>query len=159
MHFVPQPLPASDAMRSTAYYQHHNELIEAQRAAIGAPSGTLSAGQKKDLVLTARLWEKLDRVAIYGWQMLDGAPIQHLSTVHGWRYVDYSHGARLISDQVFVNGTRRSLFDVLEDPRLAPAVSSEGVLRDVRQLVRRLSIATNSTAVVGLAAQIEDGLR
>ena len=49
VHFVPQPLPAGDEMRSTEYSLHHNELIGAQRAALEVPLGTLSAGDKKDL--------------------------------------------------------------------------------------------------------------
>jgi hypothetical protein len=138
VQFVPQPLPAGDTMRSTAYFQRHNTMIEAQRAALGVAPGLLSAGHKKDLVITNRLWSNLDRVAIYGWELIGGAPIQPLSTVHGWRYVDYSHGARLISTHVFVNGRPRLLNEVLADPRLASALSSEGVISDVRGLMERL---------------------
>ena len=56
VHLDPQPLPASDAMRSTGYYQHHNELVREQRTAAGAADGMLTSGDKKDLVLTNRLW-------------------------------------------------------------------------------------------------------
>lgn len=138
-HFVPQPLPASDQMRSTDYYSRHNELISQQRTALGIVPGTLSAGDKKDMVLTNRLWSHLDRVAIYGWHRSDGTPIQTLSTVHGWHYADYSHGARLISTQVFVNGQSASIFDVLQNPRLAGSLSDDGVMLHAVDLIDTLS--------------------
>jgi hypothetical protein len=139
VHFVPQPLPASEAMRSTVYYWRHNEMIETQRSMLGVSRGALSAGDKKDLVITNRLWGHLDRVAIYGWHRSDGEPIQPLSTVHGWHYADYSHGARLISTQVFVDGVPRSIFEVLQDPRLAGALSGEGIMANMTGLIATLS--------------------
>ena len=124
----PQPLPAGDQMRSTTYLVRHNEMIRAQRDARGAQLGALTAGGKKDLVLTPRLWQNPGRVAIYGWHRAAGAPIQPLSTVHGARYADYSHGIRLVSGLVYVNGVQRALADVLADPRLARLLSDEGPL-------------------------------
>jgi hypothetical protein len=144
VHFAPQPLPASDAMRSTDYYQHHNDMIAAQRVELGALPGALSAGHKKDLVLTNRLWANLDRVAIYGWQLSNGVPIQPLSTVHGWRYADYSHGARLISARAFVDGLPRSILEILQDPQLARALSNEGTIANVGRLVVDLSAGTHA---------------
>ena len=132
----PQPLPASDQMRSTAYLLRHNEMVRAQRDARGAQLGALTAGNKKDLVLTPRLWQNPGRVAIYGWHRAAGAPIQPLSTVHGARYADYSHGIRLVSGLVYVNGVQRALADVLADPRLASLLSDEGPLP---QLADRLA--------------------
>ena len=128
---VPEPLTASDAMRSTAYVLRHTELIDLQRALSRQPLGTLTSGDKKDLVLTDRLWEAPGRVAIYGWQRASGRPIQPLSTVHGERYADYSHGIRLVSRVVYVNGVARGMDDVLADSNLAPLLSREGRLRDV----------------------------
>ena len=135
---VPQPLPASDQMRSTAYYLHHNALIEAQRETSGVSPGDLVAGHKKDLVLTNRLWANPDRVAIYGWHEGQGSPIQPLSTVHGWRYADYSHGIRLISSRIFVDGRPGSLLEALGDPRLSRALTSEGPLRNAADLIASL---------------------
>ena len=132
---TPQPLPAGDQMRSTAYLVHHNQMIGEQRAARGASLGELTAGHKKDLVLTPRLWQVPGRVAIYGWHRDVGAPIQPLSTVHGARYADYSHGIRLVSEVVYVNGVRRLMAEVLADPRLAALLSDEGPLP---QLAERL---------------------
>ena len=84
------------------------------------------AGHKKDVVLTNRLAAKADRIAIYGWHRDPGDPIQPLSTVHGARYADYSHGVRLVWNQVTIEGRQRSIYDVLHDPRLAPVLSYEG---------------------------------
>jgi len=138
VHFAPQPLPAGSEMRSTEYSMRHNSLVAEQRAGLGVSLGTLVAGDKKDIVLTNRLRSHLDRVAIYGWHLLNGKPIQRLSTVHGWRYADYSHGARLVSTQIFVDGRQRSIFSAMQDSRLAHALSDEGVLSDVIGLIQTL---------------------
>ena len=152
VHLLPQPLPAGDQMRSTDYSVHHNELVGVQREDLGVPLGALVAGDKKDLVLTNRLWNHLDRVAIYGWHLATDRPIQPLSTVHGWRYADYSHGARLISTQIFINGLPRSIYSVMQDRRLAPALSDEGVISNVLGLVQNL----NTRAKAAIAAVVGD---
>lgn len=139
MHLQPQPLPASDTMRTTAYYWEHNELVQQQRAGLTGGLGALTAGDKKDLVLTNRLWTHPARVAIYGWHRQDGSPIQPLSTVHGARYADYSHGVRLVSDTVYVDGQSKSLLALLQDAQLAGVVSSEGQIRKAAELVSVLT--------------------
>lgn len=153
-HFVPQPLPAGTEMRSTEYSLRHNELVGLQRSELGVSLGALIAGDKKDLVLTNRLQDHLDRVAIYGWHTSDGRPIQSLSTVHGWRYADYSHGARLISTQVFVDGEPRSIFDVLQDTRLARVLNNEGIIYNIAGLIEKLNRRTQST-IAGIVPQIK----
>lgn len=135
VHMTPQPLPAGDQMRSTHYYQLHNALVKQQRAVAGGTPDVLTAGHKKDLVLSARLWSQPGRVAIYGWHRGIDAPIQPLSTVHGAQYADYSHGVRLVSTVVFVNGQPRSIFDILADPRLAILLSDEGPLPRAAELL------------------------
>jgi hypothetical protein len=131
----PQPLPPSPEMRSNAYYWGHQRRIHEQRLALHAPLGMLMAGQKKDLVVSNRLWRKTGRVAIYGWHRGNGTPIQPLSTVHGARYADYSHGVRLVSAVAFVNGRARSIFDILENPQLAGIVSDEGPIIRLASLI------------------------
>jgi hypothetical protein len=59
-----------------------------------------------------------------------GDPIQPLSTVHGAQYVDYSHGVRLVSTTVVVDSRPRSIYDALQDSRIAPVLSREGVTRN-----------------------------
>ena len=138
---TPEPLAPTEAMRSTAYVLHHTQLIDLQRALHPAPLGTLTSGDKKDLVLTDRLWQIPGRVAIYGWQRASGRPIQPLSTFHGARYADYSHGIRLVSRVVYVNGAATSIDEVLADPRLAPLLTREGPLQ---HLTRRLAVLAGS---------------
>ena len=131
----PQPLLPGPQMRSTAYYCRHSDMIRGQFRALGLSAGTLVSGHKKDLVLTNRLCRREGRVAIYGWHRCPGSPIQPLSIVHGARYADYSHGVRLVSAIVLIDGEGRSIYDVLEDPRLAPVLSDEGPIRDVRRIM------------------------
>jgi len=126
VQLTPRPLPASGAMGSTSYFRQHDRLIREQRRAASAQAGALTAGHKKDVVLAARLGRVPQRVAIYGWHQGVGRPIQPLSTVHGLRYVDYSHGVRLVSAVAFVDGVPRPISEVLEDPLLAHALSDEG---------------------------------
>ncbi len=152
----PQPLPASDTMRTTGYYWHHSELVRVQRSSFDAPPGALTAGDKKDLVLTNRFWTYPTRVAIYGWHVSEGKPIQPLSTVHGARYADYSHGVRLVSAVAYVNGVALSLLELLQDPKLAHVLSDEGVLRNAGDLLRVL--ATRLTASPGCRSVIDDCL-
>jgi hypothetical protein len=142
VHLAPQPLPAGNTMRTTGYYWHHSQLVREQRLSAGAPPGALTAGDKKDLVLTNRSWTHLARVAIYGWQHPGGQPIQPLSTVHGSRYADYSHGVRLVSAVAQVNGVDTSLLDLLQNPNLAPVLSDEGVIHNTRELLRILASQT-----------------
>ncbi|MBK8595064.1 MAG: hypothetical protein IPN83_05645 [Holophagales bacterium] len=129
----PKPMPPCAAMTSVAYLWAHNRTIEEQQRRL--PSGTLVSGTKKDVVITPRLASIPGRVAIYGWLHPDGAAIQPLSTVHAAWYADYSHGIRLVSDTVFVDGLARSVFDVLEDPARVGLLSDEGVVRDARRLL------------------------
>ena len=58
-----------------------------------------------------------------------------MSTVHAAWYADYSHGIRLVSDTIFVDGQARSVFDVLEDPAQVGLLSDEGVVRNARRLL------------------------
>jgi hypothetical protein len=120
----PEPMPAGSEMSSTAYVLRHDQLIEAQLAAKHAPQDALTAGHKKDLVATARLASAPGRVAIYGWHRAPHQPIQPLSTVHGAGYADYSHGVRLVSRTVYVDGAPRPIDEVLADPKLGPLLAN-----------------------------------
>jgi hypothetical protein len=136
-HFAPEPMTPGPEMRSTEYYRIHNEKIEAQSRALGIDPGVLVSGHKKDVVITNRLAANPGRIAIYGWHRLDGMPIQPLSTVHGACYADYSHGIRLVSENVVVDGGTRSVYDVLQDPVLSKVLSDEGPINDPRGLITR----------------------
>ena len=126
LKLAPQPLPASEEMRSTAYLVRHDTLIAEQRALRAAPEDALTAGHKKDLVLSDRLLSIPGRVAIYGWHWAARHPIQPLSTVHGAQYADYSHGVRLVSRIIYVNGAAREFIDALRDPAVTLLLGGDG---------------------------------
>jgi hypothetical protein len=122
LKLAPKPLTMDREAPST-FLQHHR-LIEEQRA--GHPLGELIAGIKKDVVVTNRLAEKPNRVAIYGWHTAEGKPIQPLTIVHVDRYVDYSHGVRLMKRAVVVDGIARDVRQVLLSPDRCVLLSDEG---------------------------------
>jgi len=136
-HFKPEPMTPGPQMSSTPYYVDHNRKVREQRLLSGCPLDALISGTKKDVVLTNRLARAFGKIAIYGWHRLSGIPIQPLTTVHSASYADYSHGIRLVSDIVLIDGELRSIYDVLEDPRLAKVLSDEGTIPKAHQLMTR----------------------
>lgn len=135
LRFRPQPLPPGPAMVTVPAFLQHNDSISAQRAALGDSyrPGMLVAGHKKDVVISNAIYASprkgVDRpVVIFGWHRLDGSPIQPLYSGHQHTWADYSHGIRLVSDTVIVNGTRMLLPDVLADTVLFRLFSDEGVI-------------------------------
>ncbi|MBC7820524.1 MAG: hypothetical protein IAG10_26870, partial [Planctomycetaceae bacterium] len=127
------PKPLTKNRDSVATFWQHHRIIEEQL--LGKPRGSLVAGIKKDVVLSNRLREKPHKVAIYGWHHPDGRPIQSLYVGHVDWYVDYSHGVRLMSGQILVDGHTLKVADVLKDSRLHPLLSGEGPLdtADIRR--------------------------
>jgi hypothetical protein len=107
----------------------HQRSIDEQRTKRGVTLGSLIAGVKKDVVLSAQLAERPDRVVIYGWHKEDGEPIQRLSSVHGKAYADYSHGVRLVAEEMEIDGREHRVTEVLKDRVLAALLSDEGALR------------------------------
>jgi len=80
--------------------------------------GDLVSGQKKDVVLTDYLSNPAHKnnVAIYGWFNKDGTVIQGMNAVdHSVRYVDYSHGLRMVKNQCVLNGLETSMQKVWSD--------------------------------------------
>ena len=138
VRLAPAPMPPTSAMESTEYFWRHNRTVEDQISEAAQSRKSLTAGQKKDIGLSNRLRSKPGRVAIYGWHRQNGKPIQPLSTVHGENYADYSHGVRLVSTTAYVNGQPRRLSDILQDPRLAHSVNSEGPIKRLERLIASL---------------------
>jgi hypothetical protein len=136
-HFAPEPMTAGPEMRSTQYYVTHNEKVEAQARSLGVTDGALVSGDKKDVVVSNRLERNPGKIAIYGWHRLNGAAIQPLSTVHGACYADYSHGIRLVSQTMLVDGEEKSVYDVLDDPTLSQTISDEGPIPHLQDLLER----------------------
>ncbi len=141
LRLSPEPMSAGPQMRTTAYYREHNRLINKQCSACGFQPGTLVSGHKKDVVLSDRLSRCARKVAIYGWHRGAGAPIQPLSTIHGADYADYSHGIRLVSDTVLLDGKPCSIYSILGNGTLASLLSNEGVIREARRLMTCLHAA------------------
>ena len=135
---APSPMTPGSKMASTAYLLQHDQTVDQQRARVSRQPGELTAGQKKDIVLTNRLLSHPGRVAIYGWHRPNGKPIQPLSTVHGASYADYSHGVRLVSRMAFVNGKEMPLSEIMQDRELAGIVSSEGPIGNAERLLAGL---------------------
>jgi hypothetical protein len=121
LHLGPHPL--SREREAVATFLEHQRIIERQRA--GKPLGLLITGIKKDIVLTPRIFERPQRLAIYGWRQLDGQPIQPLTIVHWNRYVDYSHGARLVGNIIEIDGKDAKITDLLTDRNRCGLVSDE----------------------------------
>lgn len=107
---------------SVTMWQHHL-IIEGQRQGRKG----LIAGIKKDVVISNVVSQhsKQNRVAIYGWHLLNGKAIQPLYAGHVNWYVDYSHGIRLIKRTVKVDGKKMDYKDVLRNPLLSGLLTDE----------------------------------
>ena len=127
---TPSPLPPSAAMTTVAEFAEYNKTIRQQRTAglSEFPQGSLVAGHKKDVVISARLAKAPHKVAIYGWHQTNGVPIQPLFTGHTSTWVDYSHGIRLVLRDLTVNGQPTTIPAILADPNLCGLISGEGVI-------------------------------
>ena len=106
--------PLSNNRESIGTYLQHDQRIDDQLGSGIAP-GHLVSGHKKDIVIPHRD----GRVAIYGGRWENGSRIQSYSNVHHDGYEDYSHGVRLVSQEVMIDGQSMSLRDALADPALA----------------------------------------
>lgn len=128
VRLAPQPL--TEDRESVAAFLLSNDKIEVQRGK--QPLGALTTGGKKDIVISNRIYERPDRLAIYGWRQLNGQPIQPLTNVHVDWYVDYSHGVRLVGDEIVIDGKRHKIVDLLRDEERAAIVSDEGAMETPR---------------------------
>ncbi len=97
--------------------------------------------------MTNLLARRQGKIAIYGWHFPSGIPIQPLSTIHSATYADYSHGIRLISDWVLLNGQIQPLYEVLGDPELSSLLSDEGPIGKISDLlISRMHLAKRAAA-------------
>lgn len=127
---APRPIPPTPAMTTVGVFVEYNHTVGQQRADRAAefPPGALVAGDKKDVVVSARLAKAPQKVAIYGWHQTNGVPIQPLFTGHTSAWVDYSHGIRLVARDLTVNGGPATIPGVLADPQRCGLLSNEGVV-------------------------------
>ena len=120
------PMPHGAKMMSSEYFREHNREIESHRAHVRGRLGDLTAGHKKDVVLSRRLEYQPGHLAIYGWHRDNHIALQLLSTFHEDTYVDYTHGVRLVSAEMSVGGDTRQVMDVLRDAKAWSLLSLEG---------------------------------
>ena len=127
IHLKPQPISPSPAMTTVPVFADHQNLIrtQLQEMSLVEPLGKLVAGHKKDVVIISETPDRKDRVTIYGWHQLDGAPIQPVYSGHVNWYADYSHGVRLVSDTCLINNQESSVKEMLRDPALFQLFSNE----------------------------------
>ena len=122
----PDSIAPSAAMITVPVFAEHMATMLKRLKDSPAPLGALVAGHKKDVVLTSLLDSLPNRVAIYGWHLPDGRPVQPLWVGHTRDHVDYSHGIRLVGHRVEVGRTGHDIIDLLRDPVLSAALSDEG---------------------------------
>ena len=105
----------------------HSKVIQAQIKAAGYSPGVFVAGTKKDLVISSKLADtaRQHHVTIYGWHRLNGKAIQPVYNGHINTYVDYSHGTRLISNKVLIDGIEHNYSDILKNRLLYTLLSNE----------------------------------
>ncbi|MDE5572233.1 MAG: hypothetical protein K2I94_00510 [Muribaculaceae bacterium] len=122
---TPHPMTPDETMTTLPVFVRHDSIIESQRKEFDKPLGSLIAGHKKDIVISSLLASNHGQLFIYGWHYPDGKAIQQLFYRHWDKYVDYSHGARLVLDDVIIDGNKHSLKQVLSDPNLYTIFSDE----------------------------------
>ncbi len=117
------PVPMYAFRDSTITMWQHHLMIEGQRK---GRKGLIS-GIKKDVVLSNKITQqaKTNKVAIYGWHLLNGKPIQPVYAGHVNWYADYSHGIRLVMDQVIVDSKKMNYQTVLRDSILRGLLTDE----------------------------------
>ncbi len=118
-------IPVGNANELVTKFEAHNTQIEKQFSESEGIPGQLVAGIKKDVILSVRNAAQPTKVVIYGWHKTDSKPIQPVYSGHVCWYVDYSHGIRLINNQVLIDGKPRLFSDILKDPLLYSIFSDE----------------------------------
>jgi hypothetical protein len=121
-------------MTTNEFYTEHQRLVEEKCRKAGHQNGMLIAGHKKDVVISNFLNSHKDNVVIYGWHdsRNGGKPIQGYGWSHEVTYADYSHGIRLIANEVEVDGEKMDIKDVLADKTLSQLLSKEGPVKNTR---------------------------
>jgi len=133
---TPQPIPPEgDRNERPPTFLAHQHQVEKALLMAGGVHGRLTAGHKKDIVLSNLIADpqRPGHVVIYGWHRPDARPIQPLTNIHIGRYADYSHGVRLICASVLVDGVPWQVERLLADPLLYALFSDEeGVMTQRR---------------------------
>lgn len=131
----PHAMSADNKMDSISTLAAHNRIIEEE---LGEYEGNpLIDGTKKDIILPYGDDGK-GRVVIYGMHYKDGTRIQNYSKIHHGKWVDYSHGVRLVAGTMTIRNpdgtkTEKKVSDVLTDPRLYRLIARNKIQNPGRQ--------------------------
>jgi hypothetical protein len=171
MHSHTEWVPLSDPgvftfrMHQNAQYVEINKRIDADIAAAGVAKGTLVAGHKKDLILHPNVLctRPFKPVIIYGGNFNDewaktGNPTQREGLFHDNGYEDYSHGIRLVSQNMEVDGKPKSIFDVMRDPDLFGLVvktPDEAIVKGKKVVVTLGKDASGGIVAKGKGAPVD----
>lgn len=119
--------PVGDYNTLVTKFVEHSRVIDLQLDSVNYNPGELISGIKKDVILSSKIYnsDKKHRVVIYGWHKPDGKPIQPVSNVHLNTYVDYSHGIRLLNNEIIIDGKLMLIDSILKDPVLFKLLSDE----------------------------------
>ncbi len=129
---APQPIAPGPQMTTVPVFADHDSMVWASRSAqIPAhPLGELTGGDKKDVIISNHIYGNPapGRVVIYGWHQLNGSPIQPLYYGHEETYADYSHGIRLVQNEITVDDCMTTIQAVLQSSTLNTLLSDEGAI-------------------------------
>lgn len=140
----PQPISWSPEMVTVPVFADHDSMVWSVRQPLlgSHPLGELVSGDKKDVILSNHIYGNPSpgRVVIYGWHYLSGTPIQNLYYGHEETYADYSHGIRMVQNEILVNGCMNTIQNVLQSATLNTLLSDEGVISVPRYPVTAPSV-------------------
>jgi hypothetical protein len=118
-------IPVGDLNEKVEKFMDHQGQIEKMFKEAGGIRGQLISGIKKDIILSERLAKQPEKVVIYGWHLPGGKPVQPVYSGHATHYVDYSHGIRLMNNQIILDGKPALMSEILKDPVLFRIFSDE----------------------------------
>jgi len=126
MQPLPWGPPYDASMMSLDRVITHNKRINDLANKLGQDMMQLSAGHKKDVVMTKKLASQPKQVAIFGWHQLNGKNIQPLYLGHENTYFDYSHAERMVCMEAIIDDSPVNLKYVLSDSNICNAITNEG---------------------------------
>lgn len=149
----PHPRGNTNGMSNTKAMLEHSVKLDADLEALGNPGGIICTVGKHwvidNSIADGRLLYGFPVAMNYGWHF-DGAKfdgnsfeasasqptvrlIQGRGTRHNLKHTDYSQICVLVSLDCTLDGQPAKLYDILQDPELAPLASHQGVLKCLRQ--------------------------
>jgi hypothetical protein len=128
----PQFISPSPAMITVPVFADHNTMVRTQRVAFTNALGAMVSGDKKDVIISSRIYTNFATpsitkvVVIYGWHYPSGDPVQPLYNGHEETYADYSHGIRLVQNAMTLDGNSNTVTSVVMQSALAALLSDDG---------------------------------